>query len=119
MTRDEFISADRQRQGLVVSITVYSYFGFALAVAAAVVFLCALPFTSFLPDDRAILRVRVFWILGLCLLMLGGIHFVYHRVLRPRFVKLGLFCSSCHKLLDSGVAETGECTHCGERVFDQ
>lgn len=59
----------------------------------------------------------ILWQLGFCSLVIGGI-LVADRDWRRKLRKSGWDCPSCHKWLDAAVADTGCCSHCGERVLD-
>jgi hypothetical protein len=127
VTREEFISrqaaAEHQirRQVIPVGIIYAILLAMIFAITSLVLLLCILPLTDFPSDGRTVIRVRILWILGFCVLLVA-ISLLAERDGRRRFTKLGLKCPSCHKFLmfTSGklAAATGRCDHCGERVFD-
>ncbi|HEY3322505.1 MAG TPA: HEAT repeat domain-containing protein [Planctomycetota bacterium] len=119
MTRDEFIAqqtaAERQirRQVIPFGVLYAVFFAMICAIACLAVLLCFY-FTT--PA-----RTPILYELGSCF-VLFELGILAERDGRRRFEKLGVKCPSCHRFLmftlGEKTAETGRCSHCGEKVFD-
>jgi hypothetical protein len=83
-------------------------------------FLCLLPFTEYLPEDRTILRVMALCIFGTCAAVLANIRFAT-KTWRKKLAEIDFECPSCHQFLGSNSAkgrlEIGRCDTCGRRIF--
>ncbi len=116
MTRDEFIlkrktfDHDLRYLGFVPWGIV---FAIELGMLGWFIYLLVLLFQYFATDALLTIVSQM----ALCLLVLFGGYFA-DRLWRRKLDKSGLRCPSCRKWLDAPVADTGRCSHCGERVFD-
>ena len=115
MTKDEFISKHKAVQHDLTHLGFIPWgivFAIELGMVGYSVYLVVLLFQYF--DTDALFPIL--WQLGFCLLIIGGF-LMADRIWRRRVRRSGLHCPSCGKWLDSDVADTGRCSHCGERVF--
>lgn len=112
MTKEELIARNdmvkRQCHSVVCQILCGVYFSMLLAIILLVVFLCMFFFT--------VARVAILYELGSCIFVFACILVIYQRW-TGKLKKLGMYCPSCHKWLESSVAETGKCSQCGERII--
>jgi hypothetical protein len=116
MTKDEFISKHKAVQHNLTHLGFVPWgivFSIWLAMVGWLLCLIVLMVRYFGTDVLS----TILWQIGFCLLVLGGV-FVADKLWMRRLRNCGLHCPSCQKWLDEGVADTGCCGHCSERVLD-
>ena len=116
MTKDEFILRHKAVRHDLTHLGFIPWgvvFAIELSMVGYIIYLIVLLFQYFATDALS----PILWQLGFCLLVFGGF-LVAGRIWSRRLSRSDLNCPSCHKWLDTSVADTGRCSHCDERVLD-